>query len=323
MGNCQPASSPTFLQVNEIKIKAIDTAKYSPLGNDDQSVVEDKPFDKTGMSMGDTDQSKLESLATDKAELSKGEADQSMVEDLLEEQSRVEQLLDVVDATDQSKVENLPHDESTRSRDDTNQPKVEHWYLEEHSPTDPRQPRDPESVAQSYKECCEVLGCCRNITSKQHAEDEPKQHAEADAGKSISNTSPATVSATTQLATSGIAKPGQPVKGQQLQAQQTILQVNEISIGKAETENNLPMEVVINPDTITPDKKGDTTGHGKPRPAHMVGRRLPINSFWMGLIILTLGWIIQLNEDGMPTTINQTVITDNPTLIIKGSITLQ
>ena len=154
IGNYQSAVSLKFQQVNEIKIKAINTAKNSPLGNDDQSVVEDKPFDKTGMSMGDTDQSKLESLATDKAEPSKGEADQSMVEDPPEEQSRVEHLLDVGDATDQSKVENLPRDEATRSRDDTNQHK----------------PRDHESVAQSYNECCEVLGCCRNITSKQHAE---------------------------------------------------------------------------------------------------------------------------------------------------------
>jgi hypothetical protein len=77
IGNYQSAVSLKFQQVDEIKIKAIDTAKNSPLGNDDQSVVEDKPFDKTGMPMGDTDQSKLESLATDKAEPSKGDADHS------------------------------------------------------------------------------------------------------------------------------------------------------------------------------------------------------------------------------------------------------
>ena len=95
--------------------------------------------------------------------------------------------------------------------------------------------------------------------------------------------------------------------------------VNEISIGTPKTENNLPMDADKNCDA-----KRDTSGHGKPRPAHMVGRRLPINSFWMGLLILALGWIIQigqLKDDGMSITINQTVITDNPTLIVKGSIT--
>ena len=56
----------------------------------------------------------------------------------------------------------------------------------------------------------------------------------------------------------------------------------------------------------------------------MVGRRLPIISFWIVFIILALGWIIQtwqLKDERMSITINQTVITDNPALIIKGSIT--
>ena len=192
-------------------------------------MVEDQPSDETGLSMGDTDQSKIESLASDEAVLSKGDADQSM-------------------------VEHQPDD-----GDATDQPRVEHLDLEEQSPTDQRQPRDHESAAQSYtQECCEgaklmltlmtmtivipVLGCYRDIASKLLAEDGPEQHAEADTGKSNWYTSAAAVSATTQLAASGITKPGQPVKGQQLQAPQIILQVNEISIGTAETENNLPME---------------------------------------------------------------------------------
>ena len=108
IGSCQPTASPTLPQVNAINDKAIYTAQYSPLGNADQSMVEDQPSDETGLSMGDTDQSMIESLAADKAVLSKDEADQSMVEHLL-------------------------GDEAIVSKADTNQPRVGHLSLEEHS----------------------------------------------------------------------------------------------------------------------------------------------------------------------------------------------
>ena len=86
--------------------------------------------------------------------------------------------------------------------------------------------------------------------------------------------------------------------------------MNEIRIGTPETENNLPIDA-----DMTHDTNGDLSD--------MMGRRLPIISFWIGFIILALGWTIptwQLKDVEIHIPTNQTVLTDNHPILIKGSI---